>query len=92
MAHRRAYCRTYIGEVNQRHYEPVKEHEASNDVDLCPPWNDEGVTDEADLCPIESYDAHSQTRIRAEQGVDRLVARGDPAHPRKGTESQNKEP
>jgi len=90
--HHRAYYRTYIGEVYQRHNEPIEEHEASNDVDLCPPRDDEGIADEADLCPIKSNDTHSQTRVCAEQGVDRLVARRDPAHPRKGTESQKEKP
>jgi hypothetical protein len=83
---------SYIGKVDQWHNEPIEQHETENDVDLCPPWDDEWITNDCDLDPVEGKDAHPQTGTCAEQGVDRLVGWLGPTDKRESAQEQHEIP
>jgi hypothetical protein len=73
---------TYVCEINEWHNEPVKEQESQHDVDLGPERNNQGITNQGNLTPVEGKNAHSQPKIRPEQSIDSPVLRTDPAYPR----------
>jgi hypothetical protein len=83
---------TYVCKIDQRHDEPVKEHEANNNVDLCPPRDNERIANQGDLRPIKGQDAHSEAEVGTKQSIDRLAFWFDPTEPWEGAQKQHEKP
>ena len=74
----------YVGIIQNRGKNPVKEDETGKDVYLCPPGNHEWATDPGYLGPVKGEEAHSQTGAYAKELVDGNVFGKDPAKEGKG--------